>query len=224
MPVNHTAPWQACHVNPWVWLVAALATGLLLLAAALWADHARTRRRDGGRAAPVRGIEAVDAVTPHYVTQGEIDSLPLPAAPSSTGARPVGLHLHFGHLGPEFNTEAGRAVLHDPLVLMVDGEVTALREVLALLPASPEATPVVIAAIGIGDDVLATLKANRRALRMPVLVATPSRRDLYDLRRAVDGEVLDISDLRAGYLPSEALGRSATWISTGSDSWVEPRP
>lgn len=211
-------------MNPWVWLVTALATGLLLLAAALWADHARSRRRDGGLAAPRRGLESVDAVTPHYVTQSEIDSLPLPAAPSASGARPVGLHLHFGHLGPEFDTEVGRAILHDPLILMVDGEVTALREVLALLPTSPEANPVVIATIGIGDEVLATLKANRRALRMPVLAATPSRRDLYDLRRAVGGEVLDLTDLRAGYLPSEALGRSTTWVSTGSDSWVEPRP
>lgn len=217
-------PWQACHVNPWVWLVVALAGGLLLLAVALWADHARSRRRDGGRAAPRRGLAAVDALTPRYVTQSEIDALPLPADPSPTAAHPAGLHLRFGHCGQEFNTEAGRAVLHNPRLLMVDGEVTALREVLALLPTSTDSDPLVIAAIGIADEVLTTLKANRRALRMPVLAATPSRRDLYELLRAVDGEVLDVSDLRAGYVPSTALGRTTIWVSTGSDSWVEPRP
>ena len=121
---------------------------------------------------------------------------------------------------------AGSRFGHQPKSLLQrDGEPLIARQLRLLAEAGIEQTVVVLGhhAPRVAP-VLATLKANRRALRMPVLVATPSRRDLYDLRRAVDGEVLDISDLRAGYLPSEALGRSATWISTGSDSWVEPRP
>lgn len=209
-------------MNAWIWLVVALAVGLVLLGAALLADRARERRREGAGAAPSRGLESVDAIIPRYVTQSEIDALPLPAGPPIAEPGTKGSRLPFGHSGPEFATDGDRAILRDARILMVDGDVTAMREVMAVLPGREGDPALVIAATGLGGDVLAGLKANRRALRMPIVAATPSRRDLYELRQIVGGEVLGIADLRAGYVPDEALGRAALWVSDGSATRVEP--
>lgn len=211
-------------MGDWTVLVAAIAAGGALLATATLLDLRRRRRRDGTGRAPQRGVESVDAIAPTYVTQGEVDAMPLPATADPGSAPPSGTRLGFGHLGVEFATAGSRAIYAAPRILLIDGSISTMRELLPLLATTSPASAAVVVALGFADDVLATLRANRRALRTPVVAAQASRRDLYELAAVVDGEVLTEQDLRAGYIPGAALGRAVSWVSDECQLWVEVPP
>lgn len=208
----------------YVGLIIALAIGLPLLLVAVRLDALRRRRLEGAPdSPPERGAPEVDSHLPAYVTESEIDRMAAPGSGQKTSAELPGTALGFGHALPDFATAGDRAELRDVRVLMVDGEVGSLREVLALLAtASPEA-PLAVVATSFHEEVLGTLRANRRAVGTAVVAAAASEKDLYELAAVVGGEVLTVADIKAGYTPESALGRADAWTSNTVRTWVEPR-
>lgn len=209
----------------WSWFVIALVIGAALLAVAVLADRRARRRVTGaGEPAPRRGLDEVDRHVPRYVTQDEIDSLPSPASGQGAGPLPhAGEGFAFGHAHPDFATDREGARYQDPRILIVDGEVSAMRELMTPLAEATPERPLVVVAAGIHPEVLTTLAANRRALRLPVVAAVAGARDRVRLAELLGVDQVPASDLRAGYLPPGSYGLALEWTSTLKRAWVEPR-
>lgn len=205
----------------WTWLVAALLLGGALLAAALLADRRSGRRVTGAdEPAPRRGVPDVDRHVPSYVTQDEIDALAAPYSDDGAAVPHVGEGFGFGHAHPDFATSKGGARLDDAWVLVIDGPVTSVRELFSPLAVATAGRPLVIVADALHPDVVATLAANRRALRLPVVAAEADERDRRRLAELTGAERLSEADLQAGYVPESAYGSARGWTSTRSRSWV----
>ncbi|GAB3819230.1 hypothetical protein GCM10028820_22890 [Tessaracoccus terricola] len=203
-------------------LIIALGIGIPLLVAAVLYDTHRRRRLEGdGEAPPERGTPEVDAHLPAYVTESDVERLPRPGADARAAKDHPGTRLAFGHALPDFATAGEQAEWRDVRILMVDGEISAVRELLALLASATEQAPLAVVATDIHPDVLSTLRANRRALQTAVVAAKAPGKDLYELAAVVGGEVLATQDLKAGYTPESALGRADTWTSDSGNTWVE---
>ncbi len=202
-------------------LIMALAIGVPLLLLAVLVDRRARRRREGEiHRAPERGNPDIDVIVPAYVTQSEVDAMPHPAGPANRGAPPGGHVFAVGHLASEFATDGDACELADAHVLLVDGEVDAMRQL--LVPLS-KWSPLVVLARGFHDDVTQTLVANRKATRKPVVAVRVSSSQLEDIQGAVGGHLLDASDLRAGYVPESFLGYAVRWRSTLTQIRLEPR-
>lgn len=208
---------------PWLWFVIVVAAGVVLLVGAMWVDRRERRRLTGaGEPAPRRDHPAVDSHVPAYVTQDEIDAMAPPAAGHPRELPRRGEGFAFGHAHPDFATNPDGASWDHPTLLIVDGAVTAMRELLAPVQlASPDA-PLIIVADNFHDEVLTTLAANRRALGTPVVAARAGTRDRRRLAELTRATALAPSDLQAGYVPPSALGSANHWSSTGTKSWVLP--
>lgn len=206
----------------WGWFLVALAVGSALLAVAVTVD-VRARRRAGGvgEPAPRRGIDAVDAQVPRYVTQDDVDALPSPGRGRPREPGHPGEGFSFGHAHADFGTNPDGAALTNPQILVVDGEVSSMRELLGPLSAATEALPLVVVADGFHPEVIATLAANRRALAFPVVAAVAGARDRTRLAELTGAEGLSPADLRAGYVPATALGSARRWTSTPTRAWVQ---
>ena len=196
-------------------VVVALGVGVPLLLEAVWLDSRRRRQRDAELAsAPVRGAPEVDAVVPRYISQHDIDAMAAPGVSGPAAGPPAGgVRLGFGHLDEDFATGGGVAQWGDVLVLMVADDVTAMREILVPLAGASTDHPLVRVAGGFHPDVLAALKANRRATHMPVVAVQANAAELLQLQDVVGGQVLSGADLKSGWLPQDALGRARTWRS-----------
>lgn len=214
----------------WTWFIAALVLGGLLLTVALLADRRARRRVTGAdEPAPLRDIPDVDRHVPRYVTQDQIDALPAPYADNPGPIPHEGEGFGFGHAHPDFATSKAGAELRDAWVLVVDGEVTAVRELFGPLALATAGRPLVVVAAGLHPDVVTTLAANRRALRLPIVAAVAEPRDRRRLAELVGAEPLSEADLQAGYVPETAYGVAAVWTSTPTRAWVhrdkaEPQP
>ena len=208
----------------WSWFVVALLIGAALLAVAVLVDRRARRRVTGaGEPAPRRGLDEVDRHVPRYVTQDEIDALPSPASGQGAGPLPhAGEGFGFGHAHPDFATDREGARYEDPRILVVDGEVTAMRELMTPLAEATPERPLVVVAAGLHPEVLTTLSANRRALRLPVVAAVAGARDRVRLAELLGVAQVPASDLRAGYLPPDSYGLALEWTSTLKRAWVDP--
>lgn len=207
----------------WLWFVVVVGVGVLILAGAVLLDRRQSRRSTGAsEPAPRRGHPQVDTHVPRYITQDEIDDLPSPAAGHTRDLPRQGEGFGFGHAHPDFATNPEGASYDDPRLLIVDGELSSMRELLAPLKWAREGDPLVVVAAGFHPEVLATLAANRRALSMPVVAAVADRRDRRRLAELTGAEELGRADLQAGYVPGSALGAARHWSSTASRAWVEP--
>lgn len=206
---------------PWFWFVIVVAVGLLVLAGAVLMDRRAARQISGaGEPAPRRDHPAVDSHVPRYVTQDDIDDLPAPGTGRERDLPTQGEGFAFGHAHPDFATNPDGASWDNPRVLVVDGEVTAMRELLAPLRSATAETPLVIVADGFHTDVLTTLAANRRALGLAVVAAKADQRERTRLAELTGATQLSVLDLQAGYVPEPALGKATHWSSTGSRTWV----
>lgn len=193
-------------------LIIALAIGLPLLLLAVVLDRRARRRREGepGRA-PDTGDAEFDSIVPAYVTQSEVDAMPHPAGPATRMPAPADHVVPVGHLADEFATDGDACILTDAHVLLVNGEVDAMRQL--LVPLS-KWSPLALVARGFHDDVVDTLVANRKATKMSVVAVKVSTSQLEGLQQALGGLLLDASDLQAGYVPESALGFAGHWRST----------
>lgn len=208
---------------PWLWLVIVVVVGASLLGVAALADRRHRRRTFGaGEPAPMRNLDTVDRHVPAYITQDEIDALPDPgvgiAAPQSHRGEGFG----FGHAAREFETTSAGATWEHPRLLVVDGPIESMRELLAPVAGLDAASPLIIVAADFSAEVLATLAANRKAIAMPVVAARAGERDRRRLAELTGATALSEVDLQAGYVPAEALGHAARWTSTRERCWVEP--
>lgn len=206
-----------------LWFVVVVAAGLVLLAAAVLADRAGRRQVTGeGRPAPVRGVESVDRIVPTYLTQDEIDAMPSPAAGRGADLGRRGEGFAFGYAHRDFATGAEGASWRRPRILIIDGDVFSMRELLAPAAAATPDVPLMIVAQSIADEVLTTLAANRRALGAAILAAEADARDRRRLAEVTGATPVSVEDLRSGYLPDVAFGAALTWTSTASRTWVDP--
>ncbi|MFV0428827.1 MAG: hypothetical protein ACK5KO_05325 [Arachnia sp.] len=194
-------------------LLIAVAVGLPLLAFAAWWDARTRRRRDReARQIPVRGDAEVDAMTPAYLTQDDIDAMPDPAGPAS-GHSVHGTEFDFGWAHQDFCTNAQQAEWRNARVLITVDPITAFRALITPLDQATTEHPLVIVAPEFSGEVLHTLAANRRAFHAPVLAAAVPLDRMAGLLEAVGGEALTGADLMAGYIPDSAVGRAAHWVS-----------
>ena len=208
----------------WSWFVIALAIGAFLLLGATALDRRARRRVTGaGEPAPHRGLDDVDRHVPSYLTQDEVDALPHPAQRRSGAVPHRGEGFAFGHAHPDFATDQGGALWRGASVMIIDGEVTSMRQLMAPLSRATGDAPLAIVAEGFHPEVLMTLAANRRALHAPVVAAAADARERRRLAELTGAEQLSTADLQAGYVPDHALGRADTWASTARNCWVEPQ-
>lgn len=200
----------------WVWLLIALGIGIPLLAGAVVVDLRRRRRTEG----PSQSAAPGD-FSPAFLTQEDIDHLPEPKASADPWPK-QGRRFEFGYAHPDFRTHGAAAQWENAVVLVVDGPVLDMRQLVGPLGRATIDAPLALVAPSYSPDVLATLSANRRALNMPVLACTASETDVAELATWCGAEILSPSDLSAGYVPAAALGRARRWISEARGSWVEP--
>lgn len=204
----------------WSWFFMAVGVGVVLLGLAMLADRRQSRARTGvGQPAPKRGVASVDQVVPHYLTQDDVDAMDSPAAGSESLPH-RGEGFGFGYAHPDFATSRSGAFLERPRILVVDGDVTSMRELLApLSTVSPDA-PLVVVAAGFVPEVLTTLAANRRALHLALVAASAGERDRRRLAELTGASPLSGADLQAGYVPAEAFGKAVSYAATATKSWV----
>lgn len=208
---------------PWHWFIIVVALGLLVLGGALLLDRRAHRRRSGiDQPAPLRQHPAVDSHVPAYVTQGAVDALPSPGAGGQRHLPKQGEGFSFGHAHPDFANNPDGASWSTPTLLIVDGEVTAMRELLAPLQHATSTSPLIVIAERVHPDVVATLAANRRALGLPVVAAEAPARERRRLAEVSGATALLPSDLQAGYVPRSHLGTATHWSSTLTKTWVQP--
>ena len=207
--------WQARGMGEWCVFVVVLGVGVPLLGLALWLDVRRRRHVDAELAsAPLRGDPVVDFHLPRYVSQAEVDAMARPGSRAeSTGNDHGGALLAFGHLDQDFATGGKVADLANAAILMVGDDVLSFRELLVPLSGASAQRPLVIAAVSFHPEVVATLRANRRAMGMPVVAVEANPAELLQLQDVVGGEVLSSADLKSGWLPAGALGLAASWHS-----------
>ncbi len=202
-------------MNDWIGIVVALAVGLPLLVVAVLLDRRRRRAIETELKEPLlRGDDGVDALIPDYISQDTVDALPRPGADARSGKEVgEGVQFAFGHVDADFATAGHIAELQNARVLMVDDTVSSLRELLDPLGQAAAGQPLVIVAASFRPEVLATLKANRRVVRLPVVAVDANPAELIQLQDLVGGQVLEGSDLKAGWIPPDALGTAVGWRS-----------
>lgn len=202
-------------MDEWIGVLVALAVGLPLLVGALWFDVRRRRRADEELASvPLRNDAAVDALSPRYISQDEVDAMPRPGAGARAAtAPPGGARLDFGHLDRDFATAGDVADWRNATVLMVGDDVLTMRELVVPLSWASADQPLIIAAAAFHPDVIASLRANRRAFQLPVVAVMANPAELLRLQEVVGGSVLSSGDLKAGWVPADALGSAAQWRS-----------
>lgn len=210
-------------MDAWQWFSIVVGVGIVLLAVALLLDRrARLRLTGGNQPAPLRSHAEVDRHVPAYITQDQVDALPAPNAQAQGRVPHRGEGFGFGHAAAEFANERDGASWDNPSLLIVDGQVDSMRELLTPLSRATATSPLIVVAEAFHPSVLTTLAANRRALHLPVVAAVAAGRDRLRLAELTGASQLSPSDLQAGYLPAECLGAAAHWSSTGSRSWVTP--
>jgi len=214
----------------WRIIVGAAALGALALVLAFFSDRAARRRREQAALPPDRHIPQLAlGQAPSYVSAEAANTPPadapsqdLPAAEraelKAAGSTP---QLASGWADPRFvtDTESGWAVLHDPLVVVVD-EVASVRELLPLVEKAAAAdSPLVIVTGSIDPDTLDTLAVNVvQRTRRALVVRHPSS-DLRVAALELGVDVLDRASLQAGWCPPTAFAHVTVWVSSRAGSW-----
>ncbi|MGV8846012.1 hypothetical protein [Tessaracoccus sp.] len=202
-------------MGEWIGVVVALGVGVPLLVLALYLDVRGRRKADEVlTSAPVRGNPAVDALLPTYVSQDDVDAMVPPGRGREAAAgEPVGRCLGFGHVDPDFATAGQVAELTNAAILMVSDDVLSMRELLVVLSGASLERPLVIAAASFHPEVMATLRANRRATGLPVVAVEANPAELLQLQDIVGGVVLSSADLKSGWVPQGTFGTARVWRS-----------
>lgn len=196
-------------------VLVAVGLGVVLLAvAAIWDRNRERKTNQRLSEAPDRGSDDVNQFRPAYLTQDEVDRMPLPAGPGKHKPQAPDVKLGFGHAGAEFATDGDQAIWRDIAILTVVDQIEAMRALLGPIAAATTQRPLVIAAPDFDPEVLATLRANRIALQAPIVAVAQPLEQLAALMDATGATAVGYSDLMAGYLPAQRLGYAKKWVST----------
>lgn len=200
--------------------------GLIVLATA-WRLDVRRRDRARGGLREIPGVNPKQR--PSFVTEDDLDALPIDQSPipdenALATHREAAATLPAGAASGAFLNRAhdGLAVLLEPLVLTLDADLTAERDVTTILiEVSRRASRLVLVAPYFSATALATLRANCVAGRLRILPVPLD--DALARRRAValsGGRLVPQDALAAGWLPDETWGRCFGWVSDLDDSWI----
>lgn len=213
-----------------------LVVGTLVVWYGWYSDRRRTRdEAERMTAPPDREIPGFhpDKVTPHYLSELQAVTRPDDAASTDlseqdrtalTQALKDAPPIPAGWPRPEFVTHAPskRAILDDPLILVCADPVETVRELLPAIEHAKLVTrPLVVVAPDIDDVVIDTLRANavqRTLANLPlVLEDADARQAVADRTSATP---VPRGDLQSGWLPENAYGTCARWVSDASRSWA----
>lgn len=194
----------------------------------LW-DRTTNRRREQALDAPpqrpIPGL-APEAAAPSYVLAKDLSAhteADTEAVAALRARLETATSLPFGHgrggfatVGPEL------AALTNPLILVVDGELTSMRELLpAIERAHADQTGLVVVAARLSDEVYQTLEANALSHALPCdAVVIPDASERAQLAELSGATLVPLGDLRMGWLPSESLGHCDTWASEADRLWL----
>jgi hypothetical protein len=225
-------------VDPWtVGLVVVIVVGLAVIVYGALHDRALNKRRAAEMlSAPSRPIPrfAPDRPAPHYLSELQARRPPPDAAatdltPSereqikASQDDPTTVTVKAGYLAAEFITDAGSgwAVLDRPIIMVCDEPVQTVRELLPVLERLVlSKSPLVIAAPAFTDEVEATLAVNKIRLTMRLLPIRASAEQLVSIAEATGADRLLRSDLQAGFVLPQHLGRAGRWVSSRSQSFI----
>jgi hypothetical protein len=219
-------------MEQWAGIVAVLVVGIgLVVYGYLWDRTSNKLRREQLTSVPDRPIPGhpTDAGAPAYVQASDLaakrapavtDPDALAAVQARTDAAPT---LPYGHLAETFTTHAGGlCVLDNPVILVVDGELTTVRELLPIADyAKTSGRPLAVVAAAVTDDVLQTLEANALAGTLPgAAVAIPDAGQRRQFASLVGAVPITPVDLKSGWVPTQHLGACAAWVSSPTQLWV----
>lgn len=214
----------------WIGITIVVVLGVAVVAYGYLWDRTTNRRRAAAQSSPpdrpIPGL-APDAAAPSYVQPKDLmpdnraDPVEIEALRASLDVAP---HLTCGHGPGAFATLGEYAVLEHPLILIVDGEVSAMRELLpAVAAAHASGQPLVVVAAALADEVYQTVEANALAHTLTaVAVAARKPADRHQLSALTGAALTSVTDLRMGWLPTASLGSCGRWVSTARELWVLP--
>ncbi|MCL1838978.1 MAG: hypothetical protein FWG47_06675 [Propionibacteriaceae bacterium] len=210
----------------WEWGVAALLViGIVIISYGWLSDAMRAKReRDGLKAAPPDKLPELPA--PAYVTQFPTDKEALSESEREHLTTELEHSVEIaGRLATaDFVTDSvSKAMITwNPLVLIVDSDLTSMREILpAIKYAKTQNRPLIVGATGFDARLLGELAANV-ALQIfqiaPIIMDSQVCRQACEITRA---ELAEISDLRSGYLPPTLFGSARLWVSDEAKSTIQ---
>jgi hypothetical protein len=214
----------------WRVIVGAAALGVLALALAFLTDRRSRERRRQASLPPDRHLPRLaQGGDPVYVSAEAANTPPkgaekqtiLPEEHAKLSAASSAPQLASGWADPRFVTdqESGWAVLHNPLVVVVD-EVGSVRELLPLLEKAAAADrPLVVVTGAMDPDTLDTLAVNVVQRTRRALVVTHPAGDLRAAALDLGVDVIDRSSLQAGWCPPTVFAHVTVWVSAKSGSW-----
>lgn len=113
-----------------------------------------------------------------------------------------------------------RAILDDPRVLVCEGHIATLRELLPLMGAASAADQgLVIACRTIEAEVLETIIANKLSAMLQICVLSGDDSALDALAEAARSPVASTEDRRSGSVRLDYLGQPARIVASPSESW-----
>ena len=214
----------------WRIIVGAAALGALALMLAFLSDRRSRRRREQESLPPDRPVPGlVAAAAPTYLSAEQANTPP-PDAPDQALAAGERETLSAARSTPQLasgwadarfvtDQESGWAVLHDPLVVVVD-EVGSVRELLPLVEKAAAADrPLVVVTGGMDADILDTLAVNVVQRTRHALVVRHPPEDLRQAALDLGVDVVDRTSLQAGWCPPTFFSPVIVWVSSQSGSW-----
>lgn len=214
----------------WFGIVAVLVVGTAVVTYGYLWDRATNRRRNEALNSPpdrpIPGLTA-DAEPPTYVLPQSLNSQPAMTASALSALRArldATAPLPYGHGKGAFATDhkSGLAALDHPLILIVEGELTSMRELLAVTKkASQAGRPLVVVAARLSNEVFQTLETNALAKTLACVgLAISEQGQRAELAAMTGASPLAISDLKMGWVPDASLGSCTTWVSSPDQSWL----
>ncbi|MDR0283657.1 MAG: hypothetical protein LBI33_02030 [Propionibacteriaceae bacterium] len=213
----------------WRVLIIAAVVAAAVVAAAYLADRRSAADRRQSLATPPDRPQLAGEPVPVYLTADTVRAAPprrappTPAERAGIDARLAGVTpLEVGWPSADFVTdpESRRTVLVSPLVVVTES-VNRVSDLVPLLRrVQAEGRPLVIAAQAIAPEAMATLSLNVFSGRLSALCLLTDA--LAGLADAAGGRVIPSADLTAGFLPDNALGTCALWVTDSERTWVVP--
>lgn len=214
-------------MEPWVyWLVVVLIVGIAAIYVGGLRDRQlRTERERLLTSPPDRAVPGVQD-SPHYVSDAVAGREKTPVATLTdteratiraeiAGVEPI--EVGWAAHGFANDPSTGWAALTEPEILICDDPIVAIR---GLLPVLDPARPLVAVAPEFSAEVVRTLEVNRLQHELSIVAITANPTERESIAAATGAQPLSWSDLQAGYLPADHLGRCARWVSDSTRSWI----